>query len=268
MSHFDAFNVDFVGCDSRCNAYSGDTSCSESRPILCLKQEGLPNPGVPTDFYRGWTGGRIGLTPPVRGMALSSLEEANRLCVQAFGPGYRMAEHHDGGGGWNWYAYGNISPASHFWVHIKNQPANCWNTCRNVNRPPACTAAAATPAVLWPPDHSLAEVGIQGVVDPDPGDAVTLRVDAVTQHEPVDGAGDGHTAPDAEGVGTGALRLRAERSGSRQAPGNGRVYQVSFTATDTRGASCRGQVKVCVPHDQGNGSTCIDDGSLYESTAP
>jgi hypothetical protein len=38
--------------------------------------------------------------------------------------------------------------------------------------------------------------------------------------------------------------LRAERSGK----GNGRVYQVDFTADDGQGGSCTGSVNVGVPH--------------------
>ena len=41
---------------------------------------------------------------------------------------------------------------------------------------------------------------------------------------------------------------RAERSGS----GNGRIYTVRITATDTSGNSSYGDVNIIVPHDQGN----------------
>jgi hypothetical protein len=62
--------------------------------------------------------------------------------------------------------------------------------------------------------------------------------------------------------------VRAERTGSKQVPGDGRVYHIGFTATDPAGASCSGTVTVCVPHDQGQGSACVDGGPLYDSTAP
>jgi len=54
--------------------------------------------------------------------------------------------------------------------------------------------------------------------------------------------------------------VRAERAGG----GNGRVYTIYFTATDGRGASCQGSVKVSVPHDQS--SDAVDDGPRYDST--
>ncbi len=129
------------------------------------------------------------------------------------------------------------------------------------NRPPDCSRAAPSVASLWPPDHRMVDVTITGVTDPD-GDPVTIRVDRILQDEPVIGVGDGDTCPDGQGVGTATARLRAERSGS----GNGRVYAVFFTASDGKGGSCQGSVKVCVPHDQGRGASCVDDGPTFDST--
>jgi hypothetical protein len=128
-----------------------------------------------------------------------------------------------------------------------------------VNAPPACTAAVATPSRIWPPHHKLVTVTADGVTDPD-GDAVTITIDAVFQDERTDHAGDGSTCPDAAGLGTASARVLAERSGQQ----DGRVYHLFFTAADDRGASCQGQVTVCVPHDVN--STCVDQGALFDST--
>jgi hypothetical protein len=134
-SHDDVLGVDYVNC-SNCNAYSGETSCSSKLPILCLKKENLPDPGVSVPdkspgvmsprYYYGWTGGHIELTSPVSGNALKGISDANDICEFQFGPGYKMAEHHDGNGGWGWYAYGNIDDSSRFWVSINDQSSNCW----------------------------------------------------------------------------------------------------------------------------------------------
>jgi hypothetical protein len=102
-------------------------------------------------------------------------------------------------------------------------------------------------------------VEIVGVTDPN-NDNVTITITGVTQDEPVTGLGDGDTAPDAVIQGNKVL-LRAERAGG----GNGRVYRVSFTATDSNGASCSGSVTVSVPHDRKD-STCMDDGQSFYST--
>lgn len=132
------------------------------------------------------------------------------------------------------------------------------------NSPPVCSAAVPSVALLWPPNHKLATITIQGVVDPD-NDPVNILVTGITQDEPVNGLGDGDTSPDGfVGVGTAQAQVRKERSGA----GNGRVYAISFTAQDNKGSTCSGSVKVGVPHDQGQGSVPIDDGQRYDSTQP
>lgn len=132
-----------------------------------------------------------------------------------------------------------------------------------VDTPPACELGTANPASLWPPNHQFVSVAIVGVTDPD-NDHVTLTVTGITQDEPVNGLGDGDTSPDARIQPQGTVLLRAERSGQ----GNGRVYQVHFTADDGVGGHCEGSVKVCVPRDQGRNNTCIDDGQLFDATKP
>jgi len=112
---------------------------------------------------------------------------------------------------------------------------------------------------LWAPNHRFEPVSLSGATDPD-GDPVTLHVTAVTQDEPVNDAGDGNTAPDAQlGADPHTVLLRAERSGT----GDGRVYRLAFTATDPAGASCSGQVAVGVPLRFDG--PALDSGRSYDS---
>jgi hypothetical protein len=127
-----------------------------------------------------------------------------------------------------------------------------------LNRAPDCSAAAASPALLWPPSNKFVPVSIGGVADAD-GDPLTLAVTGIRQDEPV---GTGNKAPDGRGVGTATAELRAEKLGS----GDGRVYHVSFTASDGHGGACTGEVRVSVPHDQAR--PAVDGGPLYDSTVP
>jgi hypothetical protein len=137
------------------------------------------------------------------------------------------------------------------------------------NRPPDCRLARATPDVLWPPDHGLVPVTIEGVVDPD-GDPLTIEITSILQDEEVPG-GDEPSCPDAIVEGAVAL-LRAERDGE----GDGRVYVIGFAATDPAGLRCEGSVRVCVPHDQGVGpdgepgppGTCGDEAPAVRSLEP
>jgi uncharacterized delta-60 repeat protein len=117
------------------------------------------------------------------------------------------------------------------------------------NRPPDCSGVTATPDLLWPPNHKLRLVSLNGATDPD-GDPVTLTVTTVVQDEPPNDGSPGDTSPDVQpATHPNEILLRAERSGS----GDGRVYRVSFTASDGAGGSCSGTVTVGVPHDSSAG---------------
>lgn len=138
------YQISDVECDTTtadCNPYTGDTSCSVSLPILCVDPAGEPNPGftpVPSAFYDGWVGGPLGLSTPVQGISLTAQSAADNVCSLQYGPGWRMAEFHDGGGGWGYRGYDFLyeqlpwtaTPVPNpprFWVRISDQPANCWN---------------------------------------------------------------------------------------------------------------------------------------------
>jgi hypothetical protein len=125
-----------------------------------------------------------------------------------------------------------------------------------INQPPVCSAAFASPATLWPFNGRLVPVSISGVTDPD-GDPITLAATGIRQDEPLSRPGQ----PDALGIGTGFLQIRSDRSGK----GDGRVYHIAFEASDGNGGICTGTATVCVPHDQGRGRTCGDDGPLFNS---
>lgn len=118
-----------VGRHDATDAYRGDTPCTASLPILAIKRKKLPKPEklvIESEYYQ-WSGGVITLTKPVQGSRLTSLEEAIRIIQAQLGPGWEMAEFHDGWG-WNFWAYGDIPPDQHFWVFINDKPANPWDS--------------------------------------------------------------------------------------------------------------------------------------------
>ncbi len=146
-----------------------------------------------------------------------------------------------------------------------------WNNCASSivsliltiptveNKPPDCSKAKPDKDILWPPNHKLENISIQGITDPE-NDPFTVTVTSITQDEPTNGLGDGDTSPDGFGVLTSNPQVRSERSGK----GNGRIYQINFKAVDSKGGECNGFVKVGVPHDKKD--TPIDDGQNYDST--
>lgn len=128
---------------------------------------------------------------------------------------------------------------------------------QNVNDPPLASGARPSVAVLWPPNHQMVSVAILGVTDPN-ADA-TITITSVTQDEPTQGLGDGDTAIDAVINTDGTVLLRAERAGN----GDGRVYRITFTASDAEGSSS-GSVTVSVPHNPKR--PAIDSGQSYSSS--
>src|SRR5439155_22171971 len=110
----------------------------------------------------------------------------------------------------------------------------------DVDAPPQCNLAQASPASLWPPNHTWVAVNLGGVTDPE-NDQVTITITDVTQDEPVNGLDDSNTSPDAVLQSGGTVLLRAERAGN----GNGRVYRINFTPDDGHGGSCTGAGTGC-----------------------
>ena len=140
-----------------------------------------------------------------------------------------------------------------------------------LNRPPDCSAAGPSIDVIWPPNHKFVPVNVSGITDPE-NDSLVITVASIFQDEPVDTYGDGKFTPDGKGVGTETAEVRAERSGTKKVPGDGRFYHIGFTADDGHGGACPigTTVKVVVPHDQSKGKNAsdpIDGGLLYDSTA-
>ncbi len=126
---------------------------------------------------------------------------------------------------------------------------------------PDCSGAAASMGVIWPPDHTMVPITIVGVTDPN-NLAISIAITGIQQDEAVDATGSGNTAPDGSGIGTDTAYVRAERAG----PGTGRLYFISFTATNSMGLQCTATVQSFVPHDQGQGFNPVDTGARFDST--
>jgi uncharacterized repeat protein (TIGR01451 family) len=112
------------------------------------------------------------------------------------------------------------------------------------NPPPIITGESATPSALWPPSHAMADITVDyHVVDTCGPIRVAL---SVSSNESIDGAGDGHTAPDWEVIDAHHVRVRSERSGNLI----GRVYTIAVTAIDSAGQTATQTVAVRVPRNR------------------
>jgi len=107
---------------------------------------------------------------------------------------------------------------------------------------------AATPAVLWPPDGRLAPVAIALRVADRCDANPSVQLLEVASSEP----GAGRPGVWLSGAETGAddraLSLRADRAGN----GPGRVYTLTYRATDASGNAALARANIAVPHDLGH----------------
>jgi hypothetical protein len=95
---------------------------------------------------------------------------------------------------------------------------------------------------LWPPNHNLKNVGLS-ITATDNCD-VTVAVQVFSDEDDEGSTGEGSFSPDAKDLAAGTLRLRSERNGE----GDGRVYLIIVTATDSAGNVTRCCKTVTVAH--------------------
>lgn len=103
-------------------------------------------------------------------------------------------------------------------------------------------------SVLSPPNHQLVNIHVMLTSqDNNPG-SLSVVLTSITSNEPDNGIGDGNTVNDIQGANFGTLdtdfQLRAERSGT----GNGRIYTITYTITDTAGNQSTAVATVIVNH--------------------
>ncbi|MGH2579548.1 MAG: lamin tail domain-containing protein [Actinomycetota bacterium] len=101
--------------------------------------------------------------------------------------------------------------------------------CTDLTAP--ALSASASPNLLWPPNHKYVTVQASVAVADDRDPAPSVELVSVTSNEPDDGVDDGNTTNDVVILDDDTFRLRAERSGI----GTGRVYTITYRATDACG---------------------------------
>ena len=122
----------------------------------------------------------------------------------------------------------------------KGLSSQCLGTVTVVDKtPPTITSVSASPSTLWPPNHKMVDVTINYSATDNCGPP-TSKISGVTSNEPISSSD--YAILDAHHV-----NLSADRLGS----GNGRIYTIALTCTDSSGNSSSQSVMVTVPHDQG-----------------
>ncbi|MDP3112461.1 MAG: hypothetical protein Q8M71_10205 [Thermodesulfovibrionales bacterium] len=122
---------------------------------------------------------------------------------------------------------------------------NSANTCvtLNIDKTPPVLNVTVPP---WPPNHKMVNI-LPLITVSDNLTSVKVELVSVVSNEPDNGLGDGDTANDIVVNADGTISLRAERSGT----GNGRVYTITYKATDLAGNVTVSSATAIVPHDMG-----------------
>lgn len=129
---------------------------------------------------------------------------------------------------------------------------------------PAVTCAVAE-STLWPVDHTMVDVGLtfdaEDICDAAP---LAFAVSVTSDERPDEELGSGGPihCPDAVVGQDLSVQLRAERSGN----GDGRVYLITVSATDSCGNEGICQVPVTVPMSMGASGAATDSGQLFDPT--
>jgi hypothetical protein len=128
---------------------------------------------------------------------------------------------------------------------------------------PPTLKVIASPAILWPPDHDLEPITVAVNLTDDTDSSPTVTLVAIEcadsrpagqekgtgQGQPAaQGCDEGDVADASYGLDDREFRLRVQRAGS----GPGRVYTITYEATDAAGNKARARTTVTVPHDKGN----------------
>ncbi len=122
-----------------------------------------------------------------------------------------------------------------------NTGTGSFNVTVKDTTPPDILRLTASPEILWPPDHKMIPVKIDAILFDAADTNPTAHIASVSSNQPINGTGDGDTAPDWEVTGSLTLNLRAERAGNED-----RKYTIVVEAADFSGNVSRKSVEVKV----------------------
>ena len=111
---------------------------------------------------------------------------------------------------------------------------------------PPSISLNVSPDELWPPNHKMVPISVDVTVSDTCGTDPQYSLLSITSNEEDNTRGDGNTNNDIEIDEDGFISLRAERSGL----GDGRIYVITYEATDQSGNMATASDTVIVPHNQ------------------
>lgn len=124
-----------------------------------------------------------------------------------------------------------------------------------VDDTPPVIELAVSPATLWPPNHKMVPIEVTLTVTDGPNPQPSISLLSITSNESEQeyafhadydqNLNEGYTFDDITIDSSGNISLRAERSGK----GDGRIYTITYKATDSAGNTTTASTIVTVPHN-------------------
>ena len=109
---------------------------------------------------------------------------------------------------------------------------------------PPTLSVSVSPATLWPPNEKLIPITVTLTVKDDYDPQPEIKLESITANEPLDK----DDIKDAKiGTDDRQFKLKAEREGKNK---TGRIYTVTYSATDGTGNKATATATVTVPHDE------------------
>jgi len=142
-----------------------------------------------------------------------------------------------GSPGWDsYYGWGLVNAA----LTVPNEEDPPVSETDEIDKTPPSVSITASPNLLWPPDHTMIDVTIDGLADDGP-DGSGLKSAQIKVEDEY-----GEVELTVAGFST-TVQLEAWRDAHDH---DGRVYTISITATDYAGNMSTAETTVTVPHDQ------------------
>jgi hypothetical protein len=112
---------------------------------------------------------------------------------------------------------------------------------------PPTLSVSVSPATLWPPNEKLIPITVTLTVKDDYDPQPEIKLESITANETLEK----DDIKEAKiGTDDRSFSLAAKREGSNKA---GRIYTITYSATDASGNKATASTSVIVPHDQGGG---------------
>jgi hypothetical protein len=143
------------------------------------------------------------------------------------------------------YLKGNFMATIDYDIHDTNSKIEkIWGAIELADTTPPTLSVSLSPVTLWPPNGKLVPITATITVKDDYDPAPEIQLISITANEVLD-------KDDAKGVQPGTdnrqFQLKAEREGKNKA---GRIYTVTYSATDGSGNKTIASATVTVPHDE------------------